>query len=445
MMINSKTNTLSKMMGASCERTDEVRGGRIAAAPNLNLKDDFDFALEHQLDQSEGICAEKDNIEPTFNKMWVTKSENPTTSGDENGKAFNYANATILMVDGKPKMVHTAKPAQGQSCIIDWVNFSVGLETFGDHLLDNITPENREEVYVSAIEDYDFYLKDIFGFHVGKKYDKGRYLNAFQWDLLDEHEVPVGLILAGNRQGTFTVMLTGTGCLMSNDRWQSRLFDWLTTEAKRPSLSRVDVAYDDFQGVRSVDWADDQDKTGGFFSGHGIMPKVEHKGAWRRPSGRGRTLTIGDRKCAKYLRVYEKGRKEGDSTSEWTRFEVEFKNNNALIPFIVLIDPTSFFVGSYPCLADFDEFQKVEKIEYIKKAAKINSDRAFEIVRHQFGKYFTFWQHVFTPDEILKLVSNPDPDVIPPRLLMPWRYAKLASKIGFITEQIPDCKQAMYA
>ena len=42
-------------------------------------------------------------------------------------------------------------------------------------------------------------------------------------------------------------------------------------------------------------------------------------------------------------------KKEGDILSRWTRAEVEYKSSDRDLPFDVLLYPSKYFVGSYPC------------------------------------------------------------------------------------------------
>lgn len=426
-----------KRKGARASERSEATIASASARPAFQMKDDFDFALERETNEDcstfEQFYSDFAKVTTPFNKIGVTVSDDEDSIRVTNGITSTLQHVELLHVNGHVKYVHVQKPTKGQSTTVDWVNYLVGLEAFGENRLKAMTPASREQAYIDAVEDYDFYLNDIFGFHVGKKHDKGRNMFKYSWDLVDSHDAPVGLILAGHNSGKIMVMLSGTGCLFAKQGWQQRLRSFLES-SPRASISRCDVAYDDYQGVRSVEWADEQDKTDGFYCGHGIKPVVEHKGAWRRINGRGRTLTIGCRTSTKYLRVYEKGCKEGDPDSLWTRFEVEFKNSCAVIPFEMLTNPTGFFVMAYPCLADFDEYAAPDKLQLIKKTAEINSDRALEIIKHQFGKYFAFFQHVYSPQELMEKVTHPDPDVVPNRMKMAWRYAKL----DFVTEQMPQ-------
>jgi len=390
-------------------------------------KDIYDFALEDQFDSelvnNSSYPADFSVVDVElshFNKMWVTVSDMSTISGQES----NFK--PLILVNGKPKYMAVSRPVSGQSCFIDWLNLGFGIETGRENILKNINPENYEEVFTHFVElDVDLHVHSIFGFHIGKKNDKGRNFFAFSWNLVDQHGESVGLVLAGGQNGKILIMLSGTGCTLAADGWQQRLHDFLSKVASRATLSRVDVAIDFFNGEYSVDWVSEQDDNGGFYFGTGIEPTYEQKGAWKRPSGKGRTATIGSRQCDKYLRAYEKGKKEGDPSSLWTRFELEFKNKTTVISFDILINPTGYFVEAYPCFKDFDQFAEPCKFERIKKTAEINTDSALKTIKTQYGKYFAALQHVYSRDELFELVTHPDPDVVPKRLVMSFRYAKI--------------------
>jgi hypothetical protein len=93
------------------------------------------------------------------------------------------------------------------------------------------------------------------------------------------------------------VMLSGQGCQNAVAGWEKRLFHFLTNVAIRPSISRIDLAHDDIDGAYlSVDWAYDQYALGGYTQkAGGRPPNIERIGNWTRPTGKGRTLTIGFR------------------------------------------------------------------------------------------------------------------------------------------------------
>ncbi|MDO7293926.1 replication initiation factor domain-containing protein, partial [Acinetobacter baumannii] len=64
---------------------------------------------------------------------------------------------------------------------------------------------------------------------------------------------------------------------------------------------------------------------------------------------------VGARESGKMLRLYEKGRAEGDPNDNWQRAEVEFKSIDRVLPFDMLLAPSEYFIASYPCFAFLSE------------------------------------------------------------------------------------------
>ena len=151
----------------------------------------------------------------------------------------------------------------------------------------------------------------------------------------------------------------------------------------------------------------------------GRNSEVNHLGDWKRINGKGRTLTIGNRSSSKFLRFYERGKKEGDSLSLWTRAELELKSTDRYLPLDVLLSPSTYFKGAYPALEALanrlNDFVAPEKCELIKKQANINVDKALEVLKTQFGKYIRQFRKFINDEDLLNLISS-DKDVVPKRL-----------------------------
>ncbi|HGO8429455.1 TPA: replication initiation factor domain-containing protein, partial [Neisseria meningitidis] len=97
-----------------------------------------------------------------------------------------------------------------------------------------------------------------------------------------------------------------------------------------------DIAKDFFNGEYSPNQAR-EDRNKGMFTCHHVKPKGECLGSdWEEDDEakmtKGKTYGIGSRESSKYVRVYEKGKQLGDKTSTWTRFEIEFKAKDIVIP-----------------------------------------------------------------------------------------------------------------
>ena len=104
--------------------------------------------------------------------------------------------------------------------------------------------------------------------------------------------------------------------------------------------------------------------------------------------------------------------------SAWTRAEIELKSSDRLIPLDILLTPSDYFLGTYPCLAFLkSEITTPERIKVKQKAASITFERSIEIVKTQMGAYITFLRNYFNDDDkFLAKISHPDPEIVPKRL-----------------------------
>lgn len=306
-------------------------------------------------------------------------------------------------------------PIENNIVGLDWVTFSFCQSTFGDKYV-QLQPEQVELSIGDAIETWlDQILFEIFGFGIAQKRDKGMHWNKYGYDLQDN----LGVVLYGHNNKRITVQINGTGCALARKGWNEQLYKFLKVQAKTPKLNRVDIAFDDFESEWvSVDLANEWDTQDLFWCG-GRNSEVNHLGDWKRINGKGRTLTIGNRSSSKFLRFYERGKKEGDSLSLWTRAELELKSTDRYLPLDVLLSPSTYFKGAYPALEalcnKLNEFVAPEKCELVKKQATINVDKALEIVKHQFGKYIRQFRKFINDEDLLNIISS-DKDVLPKRL-----------------------------
>lgn len=354
-----------------------------------------------------------------INKMGVTVS-NPCTPPTDLDIPFPTEFPTLythfVKTTAGVKEVPVRLPADNEIAIVDWVNFTIGIETLGSAFFDPITDENLDSVCLSAIEKLDEHLEYIFGFSTTSRNQSGR--NFYKQSFVLGRDM--GQICIGGQRNTILVMLSGKGCSFATEGWERRLYTFLTTIAKRAKLTRIDLAHDDFTGEHiSVDWAEEQDNNsekGTGFQNGARKPNVEHKGNWKRPNGRGRTLNIGSRESGMYVRVYEKGRAEGDPEDNWQRAEVEFKASDRILPFDMLLAPSEYFMGSYPCFAELKNSIQPEKIESLKKNASISLKAALDTIKHQYGKYINLFKQVFDAEELINFISHSDQFAYPKRL-----------------------------
>lgn len=306
-------------------------------------------------------------------------------------------------------------PIENNVVGLDWVTFSFCVSTFGDKYY-NLDSDQVDLGVGDAIETWlDQLLFEIFGFGISEKRKCGIRFDKYGYELQDN----LGMVLYGNNNKRIRVQINGSGCALARKGWNEQLYKFLKTQAKNPKLNRVDIAFDDFESEWvSVQGCDDWDTQGLFFTG-GRNPEINHLGDWKRINGKGLTMTVGNRESSKFLRCYERGKKEGDSLSLWTRLELELKSSDRYLPLDVLLSPSTYFKGAYPALEalcnQLHDFTAPEKCELIEKQANINVDKALEIVKTQFGKYIRQFRKFINDADLLTLISS-DKDEMPKRL-----------------------------
>lgn len=348
---------------------------------------------------------------PTQNPPDRAAASTPINNMGENWDdgSEEMGNVTLVMTDsGKTKTVMVRTPAKKGICIVDWVNFTVLEDTWFRTARERMVAD--EQIICEASR----YLEKIFGFGITEKRANGMNFYRDSWVLGDD----MGFVCFGGQRETMLITLNGQGCTNALAGWEKRLYDFLSTVAVRPSISRLDLAHDDLDGAYlSVDWAEAQWHVRGFNQvAGGRFPSIERIGNWHKPSGKGRTLTIGLRTSGKFCRFYEKGKKEGDRDSRWCRCEVEFKNSDRVIPFEALIDSSDFFAAAYPCFAQFVQIATPQRMAIKQKTAQVVIEACIEVTKHQFGKYLRVFRDLYGDKNALDMVCNPNKDAWPKRM-----------------------------
>lgn len=306
-------------------------------------------------------------------------------------------------------------PIENSVVGLDWVTFSFCVSTFGDSY-SHLTGDQVDLAVGDAIETWlDQLLFEIFGFGIAEKRKCGIRFDKYGYDLQDN----LGMVLYGNSNQRVRVQINGSGCALARKGWNEQLYKFLKTNAKNPKLNRVDLAFDDFESeFVSVDLCDQWDDQELFYCG-GRNPEINKLGDWKRINGKGLTFTVGNRESSKFLRCYQRGKKEGDSLSLWTRLELELKSSDRYLPLDVLLIPSSYFKGAYPALdalcSRLSDFNMPEKCQLIEKQATINFDKAIDVLKTQFGKYIRQFRKIISDDVLLNLISS-DKDEVPKRL-----------------------------
>lgn len=177
------------------------------------------------------------------------------------------------------------------------------------------------------------------------------------------------------QRGTFCVELTGAGCAHLGAWAQLRA----QLESASATLTRVDVAYDDFVGKHTLAdvrcWY-----AAGEFDRNGRPPALGEAG-YNDDSGR--TLYVGKNVGNQVLCAYEKGKQLGDPDSPWVRFEGRFGHKYREIAYDILTAPAEYLAGHFKPLAFVS--QLVRTMRTYTQRAESELKRAMHWCRHSYG------------------------------------------------------------
>lgn len=181
-----------------------------------------------------------------------------------------------------------------------------------------------------------------------------------------------------------TVHLTGEGC--------RRVFDFhylyeqiFALSDYSPVITRLDIAFDDHQGSRGIEFCKGLYESGAFVSS-GRPPKARFLDDMG--SGEGCTFYVGKKQNGKELCVYEKGKQLGEAGSDWVRWEGRIYAQDRVIPLDALITFEVYLVGMYPALGFMGKVAK--KIQTSKKKAEIQLEHLKKHARIAYGPLIYF-------------------------------------------------------
>lgn len=292
----------------------------------------------------------------------------------------------------QPQPKNTKPQLNPNAAIIDWLNFTF-VYTIGE------TP---------ALLALDEKFREAFGFGLAANRNRG-HLNYLQsWELGNKF----GIFATGGNSvgGTCFFSISSDGCAATKD-WIA-VHDLLVELSA--NITRLDLAHDDFEGIYNIQTALAFYRAGEFSSTHGRPPKPKLIDDF--DTGAGKTFYLGSRKNGKLLRVYEKGKQQGDPENKWVRWELELHNSNYIIPNCALIYPGYYLAGSYPCLNWISKEQR--HFESTKQSQLISFNSLLKSCRNSYGKLIWTMKNVlgYSNDEIIKELSK---EGVPARLLMP--------------------------
>ena len=350
-------------------------------------------------------------------------------------QSYALTSTETIVLDGyKPKMQTIKRPVNGQVAMIDWLNITFDIATVDEkYRRTNEDDDQYHALCQAAVADLAPILARIFG----KKYStvsqnqNGANFYKYSFNFGENY----GKICIGGQRDSVLIMLNGTGCSLARATWEHHMHTFLTKVAKKPKITRIDLAHDDLHGEYLDVHVLDDLETNDLFSCGGAPHDVGNLGNWKHgdPNNNGLTLSLGKRTSGKFTRFYEKGKQLGDKDgkySKWVRAEVEFKSSDRVIPFDVLKDPSAYFMGAYPVFADLFDYERINKLEIIQKISEITLQHSFDWLKTQGGKYFSYYSTFMSPEEILEMIKSDDPEDIPVRLHLPDEFAKQQAKIG---------------
>jgi phage replication initiation protein len=354
------------------------------------------------------------SIPNTNKQVLLNHALQPNLINPNNATDSDYASYPILETDAVLtadglKTVLAERLAVTEIARIDYLTFTLHDITFDNY---NTKVNNLFERQTEIIKNVSTVLADILGF--GVDYERNAGANFYERSFWLQHKA--GMVCIGGQKNTVLITIYGTGCTFGKVGWESHLHAWLELFARNPRITRVDLAYDDFDGKLDIDFFDKQDSIGGF-AGRGRKPDIQKYGNWKRPNGKGRSIYIGSAQSSKLTRIYEKGKQLGDKDSLWLRVEVQYRSNQFHINNDVLLYPTKRFLASYPCFHVFDSVQQPRQFEVVEREKKITFDHAIAITKKQFGRYLNFFREVYNDDKLLlDILTDIDNKTVPERI-----------------------------
>ncbi|WP_233902733.1 replication initiation factor domain-containing protein [Vibrio campbellii] len=152
-----------------------------------------------------------------------------------------------------------------------------------------------------------------------------------------------------NQNDTIHFQINGAGCKhLFTTRTRAFVHHWLSNILNVTLLSRIDLAYDDFDGIHTCEHVEAVFLDDGFKRSRGISPKYKNDDEWHIDADGNKVFScemrkVGSRQSLVYWRIYNKALEqkiEKDQFS-WYRSEVELKK----VSVDILLDPEGHFVS----------------------------------------------------------------------------------------------------
>ncbi len=297
-------------------------------------------------------------------------------SGNTGGKIIQQG---YQYTDQETGEIYLVCPTGLPHGVCNLVSISVnGLHPYAaitDYLNCTFKFDPAEEPFADLFQE----LFDLLGPKFSPATDRMRGLHGYAQSFqLGESSAQLAI---GGQGGTVLLTMPGEACSLLHSIWP-QVVEYLR-DKRNAKITRWDGAVDDYSGVHSVDWAEQQYLLGEFSAG-GNKPSCNNVGNWTEPDGKGRTFYVGKRKNGKIIRIYEKGQQLGALWHPWVRWEVELHNKDRIVPWEVLLEPARYVVGSYPKVLNWVQ-DEMTPIHTIQKQMKIGYEHLSSCLKTAYG------------------------------------------------------------
>jgi len=255
------------------------------------------------------------------------------------------------------------------------------------HSIDLVELEKHKNKTAEKLNDfYEMTLKtwvnDVLGFEMSPM--RGRGLHGYKDSMtLRSNGVDIGFIGLGGQRDTIYFQISGTGCKsLFEHTTPFILHHWLSKVFTVTKLSRIDLAFDDFDGNFDCNYAENAYKDGWVrTSNRGQSPLINPNNKYTYDSNLNKLYTqemvcVGSRTSLIYWRIYnkklEQGIKEEDLT--WYSSEAELKKWSV----DCLLNLAATFAGLCPFSGSIN-LEKGIKTRSMNKAKEVCLDIAARV------------------------------------------------------------------
>jgi len=277
------------------------------------------------------------------------------------------------------------------------------------------------------------WVNEVLGFEMSPM--RGRGLNGYKDSMtLRANGAEVGFIGLGGQGDTVYFQISGTGCKsLFSHTTPFVIHHWLSKVFTVTKLSRIDLAFDDFDENFDCDYAEKAYIDGWFrTSNRGKTPIINPNHKYTYDSDMNKVyeqemICVGSRKSIVYWRIYNKKLEQGIKQEDlsWYRSEAELKKWSV----DSLLNLAATFAGLCPFAASVD-LDKGVRTKAMSKAKEICLDVASRVrhVRRSAGKALGDVLEAFEGD-ISKTMGLILPEETGGKLGIPPIYQQLINQV----------------